>query len=259
MTQPPRRYLSTPVPRMIAHRGLAEDHDENTLTAFRRALDAGADVIETDTRATADGVALTFHDASTGRLACADYMVERTRYSTLEGLGIGSGTITRLEDALTAFPHARFNIDVKSMHAALPTARAIASHHAVQRVCLASFDGRVAACVRDAVRDLTGMEPTMSASRSTVQAFRAAVAVGAPQSVIDAILRPVAALQIPVSYGRIPLVTARTIAAAHRAGCEVHVWTIDSPQEMESLLNAGVDGIVTNRVDVLACVLGRGM
>lgn len=258
----PRRYLPGPVPRLLAHRGLSTAPGrrcvENTCEAFQQAIDAGATVIETDTRASSDGVALTFHDASTGRLATQDLLVERTRYRTLAQLRLGREAPTRLIDALTAFPHTQFNIDVKSHHAVFPTVAAIAKAHAFDRVCLTSFDDAIAMRVREHARRLGGKEPLMSASRTTVALFMAAVTLGAPQPLVTRLLESVSALQIPLHVGGISLVTPRTIAAAHRAGCEIHVWTIDSPQQMRTLLEEGVDGIVTNRVDVLARVVHEG-
>lgn len=256
MTLPARRYLPAgPVPRAIAHRGLALEGNENTIAAFKAAVAAGAHVIETDTRATADGVAVTWHDPSTGRLASRDYLISDTRMTTLEQLSIGPSRICSLHEALERLPQAFFNIDVKDVGAALPTAKAIAAAGAADRVCLTSFDGYVAKIALNAVKDLTGVMPVTSASRNTVLAFRTAVAVGAPRSVIRAILAHASALQIPEKHAGIPLVTPRTIAAAHSAGCEVHVWTVDEDSDMRRLARMGVDGIVSNRVDVLARVL----
>ena len=71
---------------------------------------------------------------------------------------------------------------------------------------------------------------------------------------------PGVALQIPPAFGDIALVTAESVAAAHRLGLEVHVWTINEPAEMEALLDLGVDGIMTDfparGVEVLR---GRGL
>src|SRR5699024_7288683 len=67
-SSPASRFLPGPRPRRIAHRGLALDAAENTLTAFQAAVDAGADMLETDTRATADGLALAVHDEDLQRI-----------------------------------------------------------------------------------------------------------------------------------------------------------------------------------------------
>ncbi len=63
------------------------------------------------------------------------------------------------------------------------------------------------------------------------------------------------AVQVPVRYRRIRVVDARFVNHAHRLGMQVHVWTIDDPAEMHELLDLGVDGIMTDRIEVLRDVL----
>ena len=61
----------------------------------------------------------------------------------------------------------------------------------------------------------------------------------------------VVAAQVPVRHGRVRVVTPRFLATAHRAGLQVHVWTVDDPPTMNHLLDLGVDGIMTDRIEVL--------
>jgi glycerophosphoryl diester phosphodiesterase len=65
------------------------------------------------------------------------------------------------------------------------------------------------------------------------------------------------ALQVPVTYGPLPVLGARRVAAYHRAGSQVHVWTVNEEPVMERLLDDGVDGIITDRPDLLRAVLER--
>lgn len=253
----PRPYADGPTPRIIAHRGLALDGAENTLRAFGAALEAGADVIETDAHVTADGVAVAMHDPDLSRVTGEHGSVARVTAGDLAQLRVaGAEPIPSLEEVLDAVP-APVNIDVKVPAAALPVARAIARTASADRVCVTSFDGRTAAVAARAVLRLTGTAPRRSPSQGIMTAFVLALAAGAPQGAITRLLRPYAALQIPPRHRGHPLVTPRSVAAAHRAGCEVHVWTIDTEREMRDLLAMGADGIVTNRSDVLARVLGR--
>ena len=67
----------------------------------------------------------------------------------------------------------------------------------------------------------------------------------------------VAALQVPHRRGRLPVVTGALVRRAHAAGAHVHVWTVDEPAEMDELLDLGVDGLITDRTDVLKQVLLR--
>jgi glycerophosphoryl diester phosphodiesterase len=68
-------------------------------------------------------------------------------------------------------------------------------------------------------------------------------------------MRDADGLQVPVSHQRIPVVTAATIAAAHTAGKFVHVWTVNDQAQMHQLLDLGVDGLVSDRADLLKAVL----
>ena len=70
-------------------------------------------------------------------------------------------------------------------------------------------------------------------------------------------MRDVDVLQIPTHYGRVPLVTESGVRRAHALGLKVHVWTINDPAEMEQLFDMGVDGIMTDRADLLAAVMRR--
>jgi glycerophosphoryl diester phosphodiesterase len=71
------------------------------------------------------------------------------------------------------------------------------------------------------------------------------------------LLSGVDVFQVPVRYGRMPVVTPGFIRRAHRLGRQVHVWTVNDPAEMERLLDLGVDGIVSDRLDLLKEVLVR--
>lgn len=250
-----RRYFEGPLPRVIAHRGFAPEGGENTLEAFEAALREGAHVIETDVRASSEGLALTFHDATLARVAEGDdRAVAETSWAELKAVRIqGAGTVTRLEDALSSFPTTPFNIDVKSANAIDATVEAIVRTDAGRRVCLTSFDPAVAREVVARAARACGHPVMASASRTTVAAFLASSHLGA-ERLSARILAPFAALQVPVRFRGLKVITPRFVAAAHRAGCEVHAWTIDDESAMHALLDMGVDGIVSNRVDRLVKV-----
>ena len=93
-----------------------------------------------------------------------------------------------------------------------------------------------------------------SAGTTAIVRFLLAARLGLP------VTHPVDCLQVPAAAGPVTVVDAKTLAAAHAAGLKVHVWTVDEPDEMRRLLDLGVDGIITNRADLLAGVLReRGM
>lgn len=255
-SHPASRFLPGPRPRVIAHRGFALDGAENTLRAFEDALAAGADMLETDTRASADGTAYAVHDEDLLRIAGDRRRIARSRDRELAAVRVGgSEPLALLEDVLGSFPQVPINLDVKDERAVAPAVTAIARTGAASRVCVTSFSGTVAERAVHGVRAATGITPLRSPSQGALAAFRALVALGAPTGLVGRVLRPYAALQIPREFRGIPLLTPETIATAHRHGCEVHVWTIDDRTAMEDLVTAGVDGIITNRTDLLVATL----
>ncbi|GAA1708053.1 glycerophosphodiester phosphodiesterase family protein [Brachybacterium phenoliresistens] len=250
------RFLPGARPRLIAHRGLARDGAENTMRAFHDAIAAGATMLETDTRATADGVALAVHDATLERVAGDHRHVDTLRITDLPGIRVaGIEPIALLEDVLGSFGDVPVNIDVKDRRGIVPAVGAVARTRSADRICVTSFDASIARRTVAGIRATTGRAPARSPSRSGIAAFLAASALEAPRGAVRRVLSPYGAIQVPPTYRGVPVVTARTVAAAHGAGCEVHVWTIDDRRTMRDLLRLGVDGIITNRVDVLAELL----
>jgi glycerophosphoryl diester phosphodiesterase len=239
-----RVYLDSPLPIGFAHRGGAAVGDENTTAAFGRAVALGYRFIETDTHATADGVAVVFHDDTLERMFGRPGTVRDLRYADLSALRIGgAAAVPRLDEVLDAWPRLRFNIDVKSDAAIEPTLAAVKAAGAEDRVLIASFSDRRLA----RVRALAGPRIATSIGPRAVGALWAAAKYGGTRRFPPG----VAAVQVPPRYGRLRLVTGRFIAAAHRAGLQVHIWTIDEPAEMTYFLDLGVDGIMTDRIEVL--------
>lgn len=237
---------------MLAHRGLAIDAPENTLLAFAKALAAGATHLETDVHASADGVAILSHDPDLFRLTGRHVRIEQLTSAELTRIDLGeSQTFTTLSAALDTFPDARFNIDVKAAAAAVPTVEAVREAGAEHRVLIGSFSNARRLAV---VRSLPGVVTSVS-SRGAVVATWAA-AIGLPW-LTRRVLRGVQAVQLPVRVLGAPTTSDRAIAAYHSAGAEVHIWTINDPSEMSRLLDAGVDGLVTDRADLALDVIAR--
>lgn len=237
-------YLDTPAPLAFAHRGGAAAGDENTAAAFERAVTLGFRYVETDVHATADGVAVVFHDATLERLTGRPGRIADLRLTDLATVRIGgAATIPTLAEVLDAWPQIRFNIDVKADTGVTPAVEAIRKAAATDRVLLASFsDARLAR-----LRHLAGPSVATSVGTRTVARLRLASLTGRRVN----LPATAAAIQVPPAHGRIPLVDRRFVALAHRLGRQVHVWTIDTPAEMTRLLDLGVDGIMTDRPEVL--------
>jgi glycerophosphoryl diester phosphodiesterase len=237
-------YLAGPVPIAFAHRGGAAVGDENTTQAFGRAVAAGYRYVETDVHATADDVVVVFHDDTTDRMLGRTGRIRDLRWADLATLRIGgAAAVPRLDEVLEQWPNVRLNIDVKADSAVIPTADLVRRAGALDRVLLASFDTRRLRRLRQR------LGPDLATSLGTGEVARLWLAsrLGLP-------VRPPAgavAVQVPVRHQGVRVVDRRFVAHAHRAGLHVHVWTIDEPAPMNHLLDLGVDGIMTDRIEIL--------
>lgn len=250
----PYPYLvGTPTPRIFAHRGLvtpeaaARGIVENSREALSAAARAGADYLESDCRATRDGVVVLQHDADLTRVLGDDRSVASLTHRELAARMADRGELLTLEEALEAFPKARFNLDVKEAAVAAEMGRIAAAH--ADRVLLTSFsDALRMAAMRAAEATGPSRMPATSPGRKTLIRLLLALATGSRQRA-QTLLSGVAALQIPERQRGIRVLSPKLIAAAHSEGVEVHVWTVNDTDDMQRLVDMGVDGIITDRVD----------
>ncbi len=185
------------------------------------------------------------HDPDLARVAGVSGLVNSLPFVELRQIGLGCGqTFVSLAEALDAFPDARFNIDVKENAAIGPTAAAIVASNAQHRVLITSFSERRR---RRTVSILPGVASSASSPRIAVAVIAARLGLS---PVIRRVLRGLVAVQVPQRAGALRITTPRFIAAMHRAGVEVHVWTVNDETEMTELLDLGVDGLVTDRTDL---------
>lgn len=244
-------YLDHPGPIALAHRGFSTAEPENSMAAFAAAVALGYRYVETDAHATSDGVAVAFHDHTLDRVTDGSGRIADLRWAQVSRARIaGTEPVPRLDDLLATWPQLRVNIDVKSSAAIGPVVEAIERTAAHDRVCVASFsDAR-----RRAVQRALSRPVATSAGTGTAARFRLAAATRRPRLVAGT-LSGVDGLQVPERSGRVAVVTAATVTAAHAAGRFVHVWTVNDADDMRRLLDLGVDGIVSDRADVLREVL----
>ncbi len=234
----------------FAHRGGAAHPDlsglENTMAAFEHAVALGYDYLETDVHATRDGVLLAFHDDVLERVTGQVGVIYDQRYGDLAGALVGGAhPIPRLADLMEHFPQARFNIDIKSQGANEPLARLLERTGAHDRVLIGSFDEAVIRMFRKSLH-----KPVATACGPVAAAANRA---GLP---VRGLLRDDGvAFQVPHRHHGVRVVTEQFVRRAHSGGRHVHVWTIDDPDEMRDLLDLGVDGIFTDRTDLLRDVL----
>lgn len=236
-------YLDHPGPLAFAHRGAhrPDGPGENTMAAFAAAVDLGYRYLETDVHLTADGVLLAFHDDVLDRVTDRTGVIAELPWSTVQQARVdGREPIPRFEELVTSFPGARINVDPKHDEAVGPLAVAIKRTGCARRVCIGSFSDRRI----EQVRGLVGRDLCTSMGPRQIARFLLA-ARGLPAGPF-----PAPCAQIPVQ-----LATPRFLAAAHRRGIQVHVWTVDDEAEMRRLLDLGVDGIMTDRPAVLKALL----
>jgi glycerophosphoryl diester phosphodiesterase len=238
-------FLDGTPPRVIAHRGLATHHAENTLGAFGAALEAGADILETDVHLSKDGVVIIAHDSDLERVAHRSGLVSEFTAVELSDMDLGHGEgFPTLTQALHTFPEARWNIDLKIPGVVDPCVHAVMSAGAVDRILVTSFNEDTRA---RAVHALVGV--ASSATSRHIMAGRIISWMGLPLSSWK-LPGDIVALQIPPAHAGLALVTPSMIRLAHRKGLEVHVWTINEVKDMERLWSMGVDAIVTDRADL---------
>lgn len=216
------------------------------MPAFEGAVALGYRYLETDVHATRDGVLMAFHDDRldrvtdrTGRIADLPFAeVARARVD-------GREPIPTFADLLDAFPDVRINVDPKDDRAVEPLVKLLRSRDELDRLCFGAFSDRRLA----RLRALLGPRLCTSLGPAGVARLRGH-ALGVPGGRFSS-----RCAQVPVSAGRVTIVDERFVEAAHQRGLQVHVWTIDDPEEMVRLVDMGVDGIMTDRPAVLRQVL----
>lgn len=257
--RPGHPYLAG-APLLTAHRGGARLAPENTLEAFRQAVEVwGADILEMDVRLTADGQVVVLHDATVDRTTDGTGSVAELTLAELRTLDAGarfenphgdanfaaSGVrIPTFREVLEALPATRLNVEAKCREVARPLVELVLEHGAAHRVLVAAEHE---ANRRD-VRDYPG---PWGASRSQLRPFGVL-----HRTPLAFLYTPgVDVFQIPVRWRGREVVTPRLIREAHRRNIPVHVWVVDDPDEMRRLLALGVDSLQSDRPDIVARVL----
>lgn len=247
-------YFDGPYPRAYAHRGWHVGDLaglENTVAGFRRAVEEGFHYLELDVRATADGVAVVHHDAALDRTTDAAGRIDTLPFDAVTEARVGGREpVPTLEQVLAEFPDSRFTIELKDDRVVVPALSVLEAAGAWPRVCLGSYvEGRL-----QRVRQVAGDRALTSMARRSAIALRARAWMRRTPVVLP--MRGQLA-QLPRRYGRITVIDPALMRAARRAGLEVHVWTVDLPAEMDELLDLGVDGLLSDRPDLLRDVLRR--
>jgi glycerophosphoryl diester phosphodiesterase len=254
-----------PEPRILAHRGLSKEFPENTLLSFRKAVDLGVDVIETDVHFTRDNKFVVVHDDRLERISDGEGDVSERTLDELKKFDAaynfttdggetypyrGSGlTFLSLQELLEEFPEQRFNVDLKGKDPRqISYYGEIMERSAAQNRVLTASEHLVN------LREIRRLFPEMATSFSMGEVvwfyflFKTGFLFFKKGFKGDA-------LQIPEFIGPSRMVNAAFVRQAHAKGVRVHVWTINEEDDMKRLLDAGVDGIFTDDPKLLMSVL----
>jgi glycerophosphoryl diester phosphodiesterase len=260
-----KAFLALPRPWLIAHRGGAGLAPENTLPAFDRGVELGATCLELDVRRTCDGAVVVFHDPDTARIAGEGGSVESRTLEELRRLDAGftftpdggrthpyrgrGVRIPSLAELLARHPGMRLNIDAKGREPELAEALAteIRRAGAIERVCIGSERDEQGERLRALLPEACHFLPAGAARRHVLSAKSGIGASRCPRGWDCA--------ELPLRAGGLTVVSARVVRHFHALGMKVFVWTVDDEPDMRELLGVGVDGIMTDRPDVLARVL----
>ena len=253
-------------PLFFAHRGGSLLAPENTLVAFERGAALGADALELDIQQSRDGELVVIHDTTVDRTTdgagpVAGYTLDELRRLDaghrftpdaghsfpFRGQGV---TIPTLREVFVRFPAQRVNIDLKQSDEERERRlwALIQELGAEDRTLVASGEDHMPIL---RFRRISGGRVATSASGQEIRNFVLLCACRSTRW-----LRPAyGALQVPETHRGIRIVSPRFIATAHRRDLDVHVWTVDDAPTMRRLLSWGVDGLMSDRPDVLAEVL----
>jgi glycerophosphoryl diester phosphodiesterase len=229
----------------IAHRGASGSFPENTLSAFRAAIEAGADMCELDVQQTRDGAIVVIHDDSIDRTTDGAGKVSRFTLAELKRFNAaaksirgGLETIPTLDEVFEVTSgRCGLNVEIKAKGVEAMVAEIIERHNAIDTTIVSNFDW-------DSLARIHEIDPAIKFGLLSEEE---------PQRLIDTAIRMKAASINP----RYDLATAELCAAAHRSGLKVIVWTVDAPDAMHILLERGVDGIITNHPERMRPLVAR--
>lgn len=261
----------------FAHQGGSFEGPSSTLAAIERALGVGATAIELDVHATSDRRIVVCHDETVDRTtnhqgAIADFTLEQLRemdnaYWWIEGATVSPGQndeayvergrapedrafgIVTLEEVAQRFPGVLLNLDIKRTD---PDVEPYEELLADELRRLDRLSSVIVGSFHDvAIQRFRTLAPSVATSAATGEAatFYFSMLEGVPS------VPPIAAFQVPASYGDVTVVDERFVQTAHDANIAVHVWTINDEDEMGRLLDVGVDGLISDRPTPLAQVL----
>ena len=251
---------------IIAHGGAQGHAPPNTMEAFEAALELGADTLEMDLQVTADGEIATIHDGTVDRTTDGSGPVNELTLDELQGLDAGAtwedgqgstpfaGQGVRhasLREVFEAFPDRHLVIELKTDGGEAiiqPTIDLIAEYGREDSVTVVSFTEDYLRPVREQLPRVTTNMPESETYDFYVRHLAGLHPWWDP---------PGTFYQVPEIHDGRQVITPRFVRAAERLGIGVHVWTVNDPEQMHRILDAGVHGIITDYPDRVVEVLGE--
>ncbi|MBL8911503.1 MAG: glycerophosphodiester phosphodiesterase [Archangium sp.] len=235
-------------PLHISHRGGAALYPENTMLAFKSAVEKHqTDMLELDIHATKDGVVVVAHDDTLDRCTNGQGPLAALTYAELIKLDAGKGErIPRFEDVLAAFPSMRMNVELKVTGVLEPFVALMKKTGALDRLCIGSAVDSIAQDIAKALPTALLFYPT-----DALAAFVLPTKAGEPPDDDGRYT----VLDMPLHWEGVKLFDAELAKLCAERGKWVNIWTVDDPAEMRAAIAEGVGGIMTDRPDLLREVI----
>ena len=253
-------------PLVIAHQGGDGIAPSETLYAYEQAAALGVDVLEMDAHITSDGVLVLIHDETVDRTTNGSGSVEEMTLAELKQLDAGYRwssddgasypfrgqglTIATLEEVFRSFPGYPVNIEIKKTKGSMaqPLCDLLREYDMQEKALIASFHDERMAEFREVCPEVA-----TSGSKGEVTKF-----VILNYAFLGGLYSPTEfALQVPEYDSGILIVRPGFISGANSRNMQIHVWTPNTPEELQHFIDLGVDGIITDRPDLLMDLLGR--
>lgn len=233
---------------VIAHRGASTLAPENTAAAFEKGIEVGADVVEIDVHLSRDDRVVVMHDGTLDRTTDGTGLIHQRTLKEIKRLDAGAWfdprfageRVPTLEEALDLLRNqAMALIEVKPSGIARPVVEAIRQMKAVEHVVVQSFHPGT-------VRAVGELEPRISTSLLAVRGGGAR-----PRRRGRSLVKRAAKVGANALSIRYPGLDPRTAEEIHRRAMTLWVWTLDDEKDMRAMIEAGADGIITNRPEIL--------
>ena len=239
-------YLNYDGLAVMAHRGGSLEAPENTIESFKYAQEIGSDIIETDIQLSSDGIPYIFHDDDLKRIPGVEKNFNELLASEIDELKIFDDCkIPTLEETLKQFPNTKFQIDFKTDEVVDPAIEIINKFpHIKKNLCVASFSSQRLNKIKAKLSDVTysmGPHEVLKLLLKSFGLYRGEVGGDC--------------LQIPIYRYGIKIVTRRFVDFCKRENIKISVWTINSIEEMDYLIDLDVDGIITDKPKALINLL----